>query len=418
MNAREATYLALLGSLRQESFISHSLEQWQTKFNPSAADFAFAQEIAYGAARLALSLDYIAAKLSSQGKLSLKLKERALVRTAIYQYAFMSKVPLYAIANETIEIAKKHCHSTFVNFLNALLRQLATSTSTTSLPQGDSLHDLSIRYSYPPNFINSLIEGYDLISTKDILEAGNIPPQTMVRIRPSLAQQEIDPNLHLIPDTITPMATLSSGVHLSKIAASPYYYIQNITPATLIAELAAHTKVPHHILDLCASPGGKLLAAHDKFPSAQLFANDVSKEKIERLSQNISKYNIQVNLSCGPGENFAASHPFDLIILDVPCSNSGVLNKRPEARWRLTAGEEAGLKELEEKQMRLLEHAATLLAPGGSMWYLTCSILKQENEGLIENFCKKSGMKSIFTKTILPNTSGWDGGFACLLNTE
>lgn len=413
MNAREAAYLALLTSLRHEGFISHSLEQWQSHIHPSSSDFAFAQEIAFGSARLALSLDYLAAHLSTQGKLSLKLKERALVRTALYQYVFMSKVPLYAIANETIEIAKKHCHYTFANYLNALLRQLPISKiSAASLPQGTSPSDLSLRYSYPPSFISALIAQYGLHETLDILQAGNTPPQTMVRLRLNIDSQEIDSHLHLVQNTITPMATLDNRAQLAAVSASPNYYIQNITPATLIAELAVLTMSPQNILDLCASPGGKLLAAHDRFPMAQLFANDISQEKIDRLSQNISKYNIAVNLSCGAGEDFAGANHFDLIILDVPCSNSGVLNKRPEARWRLS---EEALKELEEKQMRLLTHAATLLAPGGCIWYLTCSILKQENEILIENFSKKAGLKSLFSKTILPNSSGWDGGFACLL---
>lgn len=413
INAREAAYLALLASLRQENFISHFLEEWQSHTHPSPSDFAFAQELAFGSARLALALDDIAARFSSQGKLSLKMKERALVRTAIYQYTFMSKVPLYAIANETVEIAKKYCHYTFVSYLNALLRRLtAFPNPATSLPEGRSPQDLSIRYSYPSSFIRALIADYGLTSAIDILQAGNTPPQTMVRLRPNISTQEMTPHLHPIPDAITPMATLDSRAHLASISASSNYYIQNITPATLIAELAAVTKPPKNILDLCSSPGGKLLAAHDQFPTAQLFANDISIEKIHRLSQNISKYNISVNLSCSLGENLAAPHPMDLIILDVPCSNSGVLNKRPEARWRLTA---EALEELKEKQMRLLTHAATLLAHEGVIWYLTCSILKQENERLIEAFCKKTGQKCLFCKTILPNPSGWDGGFASLL---
>ncbi|MBA3816975.1 MAG: hypothetical protein H0X29_10760 [Parachlamydiaceae bacterium] len=413
MNSREAAYLALLTSLRHEGFISQSLEQWQSQHRPTSADFAFAQEIAFGSARLALSLDYFAAKLSSKGKLSLKLKERALVRTAIYQYVFMSRVPLYAIANETIELAKKHCHYTFVSYLNALLRQLSTSAlSESSLPQGLAAEDLSIRYSYPSAFISALIAEYGLPTTLDILQAGNTAPKTMARIRPNAHDQEINPHLLPISNAIAPMAMLDSATNLANLAASPNYYIQNITPATLVAELAAQTKPPRQILDLCASPGGKLLAAHDQFPEAKLFANDVSQEKIGRLSQNISKYNISASLNCGPGENYVASHPFDLIILDVPCSNSGVLNKRPEARWRIT---EEALRELEEKQMCLLTHAASLLALGGCIWYLTCSILKQENEKLIKKFCKKTGLKSEFSKTILPNISGWDGGFACLL---
>jgi 16S rRNA (cytosine967-C5)-methyltransferase len=413
MKTREAAYLALLASLRQEGFILHTLEKWQTIHHPSPADFAFAQEIAFGSARLALSLDYLAAQLSSQGKLSLKLKEKALLRTALYQYLFMSKVPIYAIVNETIEVAKKHCHSTFVNFLNALLRKLADSNlSSASLPQGTSPEELSIRYSYPISFVDALIAQYGLNPTLSILEAGNAVPQTMVRLRSKEMMKTLDPALHPLPDTNSLMALVSPKASLSTITTSPHYYIQNSTPATLVNGLAKLTTHPKTILDLCASPGGKLLAAHDQFPEAELFANDISQEKIDKLSQNITKYDLSVTLSCGLGENYTSNSLFDLIILDVPCSNSGVLNKRPEARWRLNP---EALQELEKKQLDLLKHASKFLAPGGCIWYMTCSILKEENEWLIEQFCKSTGMKCLFTKTCLPNLSGGDGGFGCLL---
>lgn len=409
INSREAAYLAVLASLKQESYVSHFLEKWQQQNRPSTTDYAFAQEIAFGTTRSALSLDYLANSLASPQKLSLKLKERALVRTAIYQHFFMSKVPLYAIVNETIKIAKKYCHQSFVGFLNALLRKL--SEVNLQLPIGDSVEDLSTRFSYPPFFIKELLTDYGKDITTDILKAGNCPAKTMVRIRQPTDTYEAF--LSPIPNTTTPVAILNSPQDLSKIASSPNFYIQNITPAALIEDLAKHTHLPRNILDLCASPGGKLLAAHDQFPSAKLFGNDISQEKIDRLTQNFDKYNIPIQVSCGLGESFSSPDLFDVIILDVPCSNSGVLNKRPEARWRLS---QESLSDLHIKQKRLLAHAASLLSSTGAIWYLTCSILKNENENLITAACKENNLKATFSKTILPNANGWDGGFACLLH--
>jgi len=179
-----------------------------------------------------------------------------------------------------------------------------------------------------------------------------------------------------------------------------------------VAALAEHSKAPARILDLCASPGGKLLAAHDLFPQAKLYANDVSPEKIMRLSQNLAKYGVKADLNCGQGEDYQSSELFDLIILDVPCSNSGVLNKRPEARWRLTPKVIEGLR---QTQSRLVKHAADLLAPGGVIWYLTCSILKSENEEMIEDVIQHDRLEKVFSKIVLPNYEGWDGGFGCVL---
>lgn len=411
MNAREAAYIALLAFLRQDTFIIHSLEEWKRSESPSQLDFAFAYELAAGAARMALAVDYIAAQLSTEKKLHLKTKERALLRTAIYQHMFMEKVPLYAIVNESIEIAKKHCHKTFTSFLNALLRKLADSRP--SLPEGNTPKELSIRYSYPEPFVKALIRDYDLQTAKDLLAIGNTSPRTMARVRPGVDINKTALKFLLPQETSgLPIAIIDKAASLSALAERPEIYIQNATPVALVALLAERTQTPIRILDLCASPGGKLLAAHDLYPQAKLFANDVSADKLLRLSHNLRKYGVQADLTCGPGEAYESQDQFDLIILDVPCSNSGVLNKRPEARWRLTS---EALDELRQTQLRLIHHAQTLLSPDGVIWYLTCSILKEENEQLMHSACRQNELQLDYFHTILPNGEGWDGGFAALL---
>lgn len=414
MNAREAAYLALLASIRQEDFIVHSLEKWMHQEKPSKLDFAFAYEIASGSARMALALDHLGIQLSTHKKLSLKVKERALLRTAIYQYCFMEKVPVYAIVNETIELAKKYCHKTFVAYLNALLRKLEDSPK--ELPLGQNPSDFSIRYSYPLYFVEEIFSDYGKEVAEEILKAGNIPPKTMVRVRPGVdLSLEAFKFLNLKKEAGAPVAILDKAASLAAIAELPEVYIQNATPVALVASLAGNTPTPTTILDLCASPGGKLLAAHDLYPQAKLFANDVSPEKILRLSQNLNKYGVHADLTCGLGEAYESKERFDLIILDVPCSNTGVLNKRSEARWRLSS---ETLNSLKEIQLRLLNHAAALLSPEGSIWYLTCSILKKENEKIVEQACQQLGLKIKFSRTVLPNTEGWDGGFGALLRRQ
>lgn len=411
MNSREAAFLALLASIRHEQFIIHSLQIWKQQEKPTQLDFAFAYEIASGASRMALALDYIGSQLSKNKKLHLKMKERVLLRTAVYQYCFMEKVPLYAIVNETIEIAKRYCHKTFVSFLNALLRQLEVNQHL--LPLGDNVAALSIRYSYPVNFIELLIGNYGKKKAEELLRIGNIQPKLMARVRPGIdLNQEAFKFLNVQHDFGVPIAILEKAASLSALVQLPEIYIQNATPVALIAFLAEHTQQPLKILDLCASPGGKLLAAHDVYPQAKLYANDVSIEKIVKLSQNLSKYGVKADLTCGQGECYQSKELFDLIILDVPCSNSGVLNKRPEARWRLTKD---AINQLKTTQLLLIEHAATLLNAGGVIWYLTCSILKEENEEILKSLPKNFGLHLSDMRTILPNGEGWDGGFAALL---
>lgn len=397
MTPRNAAYLAILASLRQESYILPILQKWQREFSPTPRDYAFAYELAAGTTRMALALDYLAATLSPHKKISLKIKQKALLRMSIYQYHFMDKVPLYAIINETIELAKKYCHVTFANYLNALLRQI--ENVHLELPSDHSLKSLSVRYSYPEFYVSKLLEEFELNEAIRILETGNQPPVIMARMRSDRVSNE-----QLPVDVI-------EGSRMKEVSTSPDYYIQNATPVALIMDLSSKITSSQTILDLCASPGGKLLAVHDLFPHAKLFANDVSQEKLQRLSENLIKYGVTANLTCGSGNDYPTTMKFDLIILDVPCSNTGVYNKRPEARWRCSS---ETLNELKNIQSRLLQHAVRLINPGGCIWYMTCSILKDENSQFLKEICPHIGLKVVYEKTILPNNEGWDGGFAAL----
>lgn len=396
ITSREAAYLAYRSFLEKELFLTDSLNEWERETAPSSQDFHLAQEIAYGTCQKALTLEHYAKQITN-GRLRLKKKERALLFTALYQYFFLDKVPLYAIANESMQLAKKYTHTSFAGFLNALLRKLEKGTF--SLPKENSAEALSISYSYPIYFVKQLLINYPVETAIAIMEAGNRPSQTMARERSSTL-------------TMIPIKTIEE---LQSIKTSKDFYIQNITPALLMTELSKKASHPSAILDLCASPGGKLLLAHDLFPEAKLTANDVNEKKLSTIKENCEKYSLSAELHCGKGEDFPTVKQFDIVILDIPCSNSGVLNKRPEARWRLS---QENLKALKKMQLRLLEKATSLLTPTGQIWFMTCSNLKEENEDLIQEFLKEHPFEIVTEKTILPNQEGYDGGYGCSLTLK
>lgn len=384
--------MALFAAERQVCFIYEWLEEWKQKTSPSDADFRLAQEIAFGSMRMKLALDSYALQLS--GTFKAKPKILALIRTAIYQAKMMDKIPFYALVNETVKLAKKHFSIATANFMNALLRSI--EKTELQLPQGDSPHDLSIRFSYPIYLVQLYIDQFGKERTQELLRLGNRPPILMARELHTLNFQTVPPNT------------------LMEFAASPKFYIQNSTPAILFKHLAEHSSSkPKTILDLCSAPGGKLLLAHETYPEAALFANDVSDKKLTKLKDNLHKYNIHAELSCCPAEQYTSNSKFDLIILDVPCSNTGVLNKRPEARWRMN---KETLQTLIQQSKKMLENATSLLNPGGKIWLMTCSILEEENSRLIQEMSAKFQISS--TKLVLPNENGEDGGFAAELSCK
>jgi len=396
VTAREAAFLALYRASRNEKFISETLDEWREREKPSDADDRLAQEIANGACRMALLLDCYARQLNPKGRLSLKGREKALLRTALYQFVFLDRIPSFAIADESIKIAKKYCHPSFVSFLNALLRKASVQTL-------DPPSELHLRYSYPQFFVDQLVREQGKVVAEAILAYGNHPAPLTLRVRPGVDEKTLgDKNLKIFSEQPR-FAWIPSRGDMSALGAWSGGYIQNWTPAHLMQSLYKNQK-PSTILDLCAAPGGKLLMAHDLFPEARLFGNDVAEVKLRKIKENLSKYGVEATLSCQSGDTWKGEKKFDLILVDAPCSNTGVLNKRPEARWRLSEESVAAHVDL---QKRLITHALTLLNPGGEIWYMTCSILQAENSELIRSLGLKTGEELL----ILPNGVEKDGGF-------
>lgn len=215
-----------------------------------------------------------------------------------------------------------------------------------------------------------------------ILSLGNLPAKTFARKRPGFEMVKIAPE------------------KVGETALSSHYYLMNKTPAALIHALAQRISPPQAILDLCSSPGGKLLALHDLFPAADLYANDVTEQKLIRLRENIAKYHLKVHVTQGPAQDYPETLKFDLVVLDVPCSNTGVFAKHPEARFRTT--------DLVPLQQELLIKAKRLVSPNGHIFFLTCSVLKKE----------RPTVPPSFELQILPDDEGSDGGYGAILNNE
>lgn len=396
MDARTAAYLAVSRYLQMGIFLEDTLSTLRPQMQKP--DFRLAHEISYGTTRQALSLDFMATQLNQGKTISLKKKERALLRTALYQAAFMDRVPLYAIVDSTVSIAKNLLHPTIARFFNALLRKLEQGIPI--LPAGKTPKELSIRYSVPEQLVQDMIESFGIETTLSLLRMSNKAGPIFYRDRSK-------------PVSTNSFLELISSSELEAIVSSDRFYIQNPTPIALTEFLAKNTpQIPRTVLDVCAAPGGKLLAVHDLYPEAKLFANDLTPEKLAQIEQNLKKFHIEATLSSGRGEHFPQTQLFDLVIVDAPCSNTGVLNKRPEARWRY---QPESLAALENTQELLLQRALSLLAPGGCIWYMTCSIMPQENAQIVAKICAKNKLSCEQTLTILPDLKGNDGGFACVI---
>ncbi len=389
ISAREAAYKALLAAFREEAYLNETLLEWKKVTTPSQKDFSLAKELAFGTMRQALYLEKVAKSLSSKNKLSLKRKERTLLLLALYQSLFLTKVPAYATTNEMTELAKQVASKPFAGFLHALLQKVFKNPPAPSSEEA-----------YPPLLVEKLRNELGTEQCQNVLEAMNLPSKSFALLGKN---DEGEEPFHVV-ETERP----------AELVQSKNAYIMNPTPLALIADFSkALPAPPKTILDLAASPGGKSIAALTLYPEAELHCNDISEQKIEKLKENFKRLQIGAAFHIGPGEQFPTDQKFDLVIADVPCSNSGVLGKKPEARLRFTKEQ---LNALKETQKKLLTHALQLLKPDGQLWYLTCSILEEENGARVRELLTENPHVSLVKESLhLPSSEGHDGGYGAIL---
>lgn len=190
------------------------------------------------------------------------------------------------------------------------------------------------------------------------------------------------------------------------------FYIQD--PATAAAPGLPDYRTVQSALDLCAAPGGKTLMLAEKLtPPFRLVATDRSARRQELTRENFRRWDIQAEIIAASPEEFGPGiGEFDLVLADVPCSNSGVFRRRPDALWRFDVRK---LPELFVLQDRLLAAAARHVAPGGQLVYSTCSIDDEENSGRITVFlANHPDFEAVSERRLLPDAAH-DGAYCCLL---
>ena len=157
------------------------------------------------------------------------------------------------------------------------------------------------------------------------------------------------------------------------------------------------------VLDYCAAPGGKAThLAQLVGPEGRVRAWDSSETRLALVAENAARLGLG-NLVCGPAEG-----EYDAVLVDGPCSNTGVLARRPEARWRVKERHLAGMA---QRQLKILKDASAHVSPGGTLVYSTCSLEPEENGGVVQSFLERGGFGLEQALTIHPDEGAGDGGF-------
>lgn len=321
------------------------------------------------------------------------------------------------VVHHAVEQAKRLASPAEARLVNAVVRRLAGSLpAQSSPPPGAPAEELAEYFSHPIWMVRRWLGAFDAGATHALLRHNQTPASLHARWR---AAGEDVPSW-LTPLEVADFHEVAPG-HWNEIEhelSAGRLYIQDPStrfPVDLLAPQPGET-----LLDLCAAPGGKSLQIADRLSAGRIVAWDLPGARIDRLKENLGRIRgvdaslIEGNLLESPEHVLAASHlplQFPGVLIDVPCSNTGVMRHRVDVRWRLREGDFA---QHARQQSSLLAAAAARVAPGGRLVYSTCSIDSEENERVVQAFIDdRRGAWSLEAHSISrPWESGHDGAAA------
>lgn len=424
MTARDAALRALIACRRSGAWSDGALKELLSGME--RRDAALASRLCYGVLQNRMLLDYWIAAFA-KGKLQPAVQD--ILRLAVYQLRFTDKIPSSAAVNEAVEQTKRLANPAAARLVNGVLRAMLR----TELPTPG---DMATKYSHPQALVDLLEAQFGAEKTERLLQSHNEAPQTVLQVNTLIAdvKQVLDAlerqgaaaaKHPWLENCLTVSAT--GDLEQLDVYQNGWVYAQDA--AAKLAVSAAELKSGMQVLDCCAAPGGKSFAAAIAMGDAgKLYSCDIHPHKLKLIENGASRLHITVITT----RLQDASQPvrewegqMDAVLADVPCSGLGVIRKKPDIRYRdLTQAER-----LPELQLAILKQQASYVRPGGVLLYSTCTVLRRENEAVVERFLSEtsafsaetvrfptgSGIPDAAMTTLLPCEHGTDGFFICKL---
>jgi 16S rRNA (cytosine967-C5)-methyltransferase len=325
-------------------------------------DRALAQRLAFGAVQRVRTLDHAIESLGRRRVRRLDPPVRAALRLGAYQLGFVDGVPRYAAVNESVELVRGAGLARAVAFTNAVLRRLADGIEPllAGLREGTA-REAALKHSYPDWVAETWWRDLGAEGALALMRAQNEPAELVVR----LVRGEIEGT-----PTDVPGAWRVPRIDATALAEGR---IWPQSRASQLVGLAVGARDGERTLDLCAAPGGKATML-----AGEVVAVEVNEARARELEENVRRLDASnVRVVVADGRDLPAElDGFDRALVDAPCSGLGVLNSRPDLRWRA--------EPLPELQLELLRAAAARVKPGGTIVYSVCTINADEAEAVVD----------------------------------
>lgn len=390
VTAREVALGCLLAGEKQGAWSDGALKNAIRQSGLSGRDAGLCTRLVYGVLQNQMLLDWHIDRRSSVPAEKMEPAVRGVLRLGLYQLLFLDRVPAHAAVNESVALAKaKSRNPRAAGLVNAVLRAVERERGE-GLPQPK---ELSIRYSHPEWLVKEFSHILPAGELEAALAADNAPVPTVAQVNTlktstsALAAELTAAGVSVTPHPWLPdCLELAETGNLEELPAfrEGKFYIQDA--AARLAVLAAGPKPGMRVLDVCAAPGGKSFAAAIAMEGkGEICSNDIHPHKkrlIETGAARLGLANIKAGIMDAREFDPALKEGFDLVIADVPCSGLGIIRKKPDIRYKAPEP----LKGLPQVQKAILETASRYVKPGGVLLYSTCTLLRRENEDVVDWF--------------------------------
>lgn len=357
-------------------------------------DRGFITEIVYGSVKNRGKLDYVLNQFASTKVNKMDKWTRNLLRLSLYQILFLDKVPDSAAVNEAVKLAKHYGHVD--KFVNAVLRNILRGMDGIQWPDKakDPVQYLMVQYSFPQWMVERFIRQYGLEDAERLCDWYNQPAAMWIRTntlkttRAELKQILEKEGLTVSESRHTPEGLkIENAVNLHKLKSFQQGLFTVQDESSMLVALAAEPAPGQRVLDVCSAPGGKTTHMAQLMKNkGTIYACDIHKHRLDLIAENCKRLGISnVELVQQDGTKLTKrwQEHFDVVLCDVPCSGLGVLGRRADARWAKESEDIAGLCKIQKK---ILEEAAQLVVPGGTLIYSTCTIAPEENQEMVKAF--------------------------------
>ncbi|MBF0467321.1 MAG: 16S rRNA (cytosine(967)-C(5))-methyltransferase RsmB [Desulfamplus sp.] len=412
---QDPRYISLL-ILTENSRTRRPLDTILDQFTPqldtlSKLDRSLANAIIYGTLRWQGYLDWIIRPFSDRKIENLKTEIIYILRIAMFQIAFMDRIPVSAAVNTAVNSAKRISHQGVAGFVNAVLRKASAGFRDVQFPDAVKEPDLniSVTRSMPLWVVRRWIDRFGFDKTLTLCDTINSVPPVTIRTNTLKAERDalisgLDPCVdHIIATRYSPtgisFTKLSMPIHESRQFIDGCFQVQD--EAAQLVTMMLDPLPGQKILDACAGLGGKTgHAAQLMNNQGIIVACDTDPHKLASLEKEMIRLGVDIvqtmcidilkvdsnDFSCINQDADGSGILFDRVLVDAPCSGMGVIRRNPDAKWKRTKKD---LARLGIRQEKMLLSVADLVKTGGTLLYAVCSCETRENEDVVENFLKQ-----------------------------